>query len=279
MWSAYYNRGAFYASKGQWKDAIADYTEAIRLNPSQAKQYYFRGRAYLQSGERNKAAADFAEAEKLEYKRKGLTDVCVYYVGSNEVTLAIHPQGFVLLADSRGHGYYNGFRTTSETPTLQWIWEHPKGGDPGTHRYGRFDDDLPVKTGWNALCVQPCGGQLHGKNGDLAMASNFINLTLANNPDLQVYVYAAWPRPGNGDFDTAWLKKYAGGNDGTNESRDYFEQMTLELRKSYPKLKNPVLMVPVGHVMYELNQRIKAGKVPGYKDVTDLCYGRNGPEG
>ena len=29
-------------------------------------------------------------------------------------------------------------------------------------------------------------------------------------------------------------------------------------------------MVPVGHVMYELNQRMKAGKVPGYTDIKQL---------
>jgi hypothetical protein len=29
-------------------------------------------------------------------------------------------------------------------------------------------------------------------------------------------------------------------------------------------------MVPVGHVMYELNQRMKAGEVPGYKDIKEV---------
>ena len=29
-------------------------------------------------------------------------------------------------------------------------------------------------------------------------------------------------------------------------------------------------MVPVGHVLHELNQRMKAGEVPGYKTVWEL---------
>ena len=72
----------------------------------------------------------------------------------------------------------------------------------------------------------------------------------------------------NEDFDTVWLKKYTGGWDNTNETKDYFEKLTLELRKAYPKLK--INMVPVGHVMYGLNQWMKAGKVPGYTDIKQL---------
>jgi len=77
------------------------------------------------------------------------------------------------------------------------------------------------------------------------MAKNFIDLALAKSPDLRVYIYARWPRQGKEDFDTAWLKKYTGGWDNTNESKDYFERLTLELRKAYPRLK--ILMVPVAH--------------------------------
>ena len=52
--------------------------------------------------------------------------------------------------------------------------------------------------------------------------------------------------------------------------KDYFERLTLELRKTCPDLKKPVLMVPVGHVMFELNQRMKAGEVPGHKQIQDV---------
>jgi hypothetical protein len=102
------------------------------------------------------------------------------------------------------------------------------------------------------------------------MAKNFIDLALPKSPDVQVYVYARWPRQGKDDFDIAWQKKYTGGWDGTNETKDYFERLTLELRKTCPNLKKPVLMVPVGHVMFELNQRMKAGDVPGHKQIKDV---------
>jgi hypothetical protein len=118
------------------------------------------------------------------------------------------------------------------------------------------------------LCLQPFDRHLDGKDGDLAMAKNVIDLALKKSPNLHVYVYARWPRQGKDDFDTAWQKEYTGKWDNTNESKDYFERLTLKLRKAYPKLK--INMVPVGHVMYELNQRMKAGQVPGYTHIKQL---------
>ena len=43
MPSAYYNRGFAYEEKGEHDQAIADYTEAIRLKPDYAEAYYNRG--------------------------------------------------------------------------------------------------------------------------------------------------------------------------------------------------------------------------------------------
>ena len=176
---------------------------------------------------------------------------------------------------------------------LQWIWEHPKDGfqEPP---FGHYPTAL-ANFQWDVLSLQPFDRHLDGKDGDIVMAKNFIDLALPKSPELQVYVYARWPRKyvggkpfvsdstaptpaigkptlfsGYDDFDTTWLKKYTGGWDNTNETKDYFERLTLELRKAYPKLKKPILMVPVGHVMYELNQRMKAGGISGFKTILDL---------
>jgi hypothetical protein len=151
---------------------------------------------------------------------------------------------------------------------LQWIWEHPKDGFQ-EQPFGHYPNAL-ANYQWDVLSLQPFDRHLKGKDGDLTMAKNFIDLALPKSPDLQVYVYARWPRRGRDDFDTAWLKKYTGGWDGTNETKDYFERLTVELRKAYPKMKKPILMVPVGHVMYELNQRMRAGEVPSYKQIKEI---------
>jgi tetratricopeptide (TPR) repeat protein len=56
--------------KGEFDKAIADYTEAIRLNPKDAKAYYLRGLFYKVRGKTDKAKADIAEAKRLGYSRK-----------------------------------------------------------------------------------------------------------------------------------------------------------------------------------------------------------------
>ncbi len=190
----------------------------------------------------------------------------VYFVG-NSVTDTINYRALAELAKSRGHRQIWGRHMIPGAP-LQWIWEHPRDGFQ-EQPFGHYPNAL-ANYPWDVLSLQPFDRHLTGKDGDLAVAKKFIDLALPKSPDLQVYVYARWPRQGKDEFDTAWLKKYTGGWDGTNETQDYFERLTLELRKAYPQLNKPILMVPVGHVMYELDQRMKAGKVPGYKHIKEV---------
>ena len=216
----------------------------------------------------------------------------VYFIG-NSVTDTIKYGPLADLAKSRGYTQVWGRHIIPGAP-LQWIWQHPKDGfqEPP---FGHYPNAL-ANFQWDVLSLQPFDRHLDGKDGDIAMAKNFIDLALPKSPDLQVYVYARWPRKyvggkpfvsatgnstaptptigkptlfhGFDDYDAIWLKKYTGGWDNTNETKDYFEKLTLELRKEYPKLK--INMVPVGHVMSELNQRMKTGKIPGYTDITEL---------
>ena len=190
----------------------------------------------------------------------------VYFVG-NSVTDTINYSALAELAKSRGFQQIWGRHMIPGAP-LQWIWEHPQNGfqEPP---FGHYPTAL-AEHQWDVLSLQPFDRHLDGKDGDLTMARNFIDLALSKSPDVQVYVYARWPRQGKDDFDTAWLKEYTGGWDGTNETKDYFERLTFELRKAYPHFKKPILMVPVGHVLYELNQRMKAGEVPGHKQIKDV---------
>lgn len=68
---AYANRGVIYAAKGEFDRAIADQSEAIRLDPKDpdyAKDYANRGRAYLYSGALSKTLADLYQASELDPK-------------------------------------------------------------------------------------------------------------------------------------------------------------------------------------------------------------------
>jgi len=77
---AYYNRGNAHADKGDLdravadysNRAIADYTEAIRLNPKNANHYSYRPGAYEAKGDFDGAIADYTEAIRLDPKNANL---------------------------------------------------------------------------------------------------------------------------------------------------------------------------------------------------------------
>jgi len=62
---AYFGRGLVYENTNNIDMAIADYTEAIRLDPSSAL-YYSRGDMYSKKGDTDSAIADYTEALRLD---------------------------------------------------------------------------------------------------------------------------------------------------------------------------------------------------------------------
>jgi hypothetical protein len=193
----------------------------------------------------------------------------VYHIG-NSVTDAINYSALSQLAQSQQHEYIFGRHMIPGAP-LQWIWEHRNEGfreEP----FGYYPDALS-KYEWDVLTLQPFDRHLTEADGDLAMLKKFIDLALPKSPNLSVYIYSRWPRreaDGSLDFQQKWLREYTGQWDGTEETRDYFETVTQELRKAYPQLQSRILMVPVGDVFLELDRQMKAGKVPGYRNISQV---------
>ena len=64
----YNNRGFEYRYKGDLDRAIADYSEAIRLDPKYALTYSHRGFAWRKKGDFDRAIADYSEAVRLDPK-------------------------------------------------------------------------------------------------------------------------------------------------------------------------------------------------------------------
>jgi tetratricopeptide (TPR) repeat protein len=62
----YRERGNAYMQKGDFDKAIADYNQAIRLNPDFAEAYNSRGTAYGTKGDFDRAIADFTQALRLD---------------------------------------------------------------------------------------------------------------------------------------------------------------------------------------------------------------------
>ena len=74
--SAYFNRGSAWANKGEFDRAIADYDQAIQLDPKNTKAYYFRGMVWEKKRSLQAALADFKmHAQLAPSDRDGLTAV------------------------------------------------------------------------------------------------------------------------------------------------------------------------------------------------------------
>jgi tetratricopeptide (TPR) repeat protein len=66
--SAYLNRAKAWAEKRDFVKSVADFTEAIKLAPHYVAAYYNRGTAYSSMKEYDKAIADFSEVIRLDAK-------------------------------------------------------------------------------------------------------------------------------------------------------------------------------------------------------------------
>jgi tetratricopeptide (TPR) repeat protein len=62
---AYFHRANAYRQKNDFDRAIANYNDVIRLNPDYSEAYNNRGFAYVRKGDYDKAIADFNEAIRL----------------------------------------------------------------------------------------------------------------------------------------------------------------------------------------------------------------------
>jgi lipoprotein NlpI len=64
--SAFYNRGNSYRAKGERDRAIGDYSAAIGLDPNLAEAFHGRGNVYRDKGEQDRAISDYSEAIRLD---------------------------------------------------------------------------------------------------------------------------------------------------------------------------------------------------------------------
>jgi hypothetical protein len=215
----------------------------------------------------------------------------VFFIG-NSVTDNINYEGLATLAKSRGIEQVWGRHMIPGAP-LRFIWNNPEGGFRRSP-YGSAREAL-AKHSWDVITLQPFDRKLDlpADQADLPVLKEIIDTALTQNPATRFLIYARWPRmrqqgksmkydagafdpnkPG-GPIDLAtvdayasnWLKKYTGGWDGTNETRDYFERVVAALREAYPQIRDQIELVPVGDTLLALDESMRAGKIEGYTNV------------
>ena len=145
--------------------------------------------------------------------------------------------------------------------------------------------------------------------GDVACATDLINVYLKNNPAGKVAIYTDWPcmKPGKApaelpawaqaikakgkeiraaefpdraafDYEQDWLiDKYTGANPGKpwldkTRSQDFHYQLFEALKSKFPKLwdEGRLVMIPVGDVWMALHKKAKAGQFGDITNISDF---------
>ncbi len=194
------------------------------------------------------------------------------YLMGNSLTDNVNYGGLEALAERRGHEHVWGRHSIPGAP-IDWIWNHPDGGFR-ERPFGYYPKAITEFT-WDAVTLQPFNRSLQA---DIEGAGRFMDLAKKKSPDVQFYVYAQWQNGVGLDYTQTWMQdvsdwlKSGGWNHPySNPERTalYYETLTRRLREAHPDMK-PVSMIPVGHVFYLLDQKIKAGAIPGVDSIFQL---------
>jgi hypothetical protein len=192
----------------------------------------------------------------------------VFFIG-NSVTENLKPEGFDGIVRSSDKHITWGWNVIYGQ-ALSYIWEHSGDGFIETP-YDGFENAL-ANYQWDALTLQPYQRKINGNDGDLASVLKFLELAKVESPDIQIYIYQRWPRlpagvkPTAQTWDSLWLRRYDQETSIRYDSRDFFETLTDSVRANQSGTKK-CLMIPVGEVMYRLNQEMKNGNMPGYSNI------------
>jgi len=191
-----------------------------------------------------------------------------YRIG-NSLTWDSQPKGIEALAAQRGLQHVEAYHINCGK-SLERIWTHPEEICVDVVKpFGTFAGALPNHD-WDAVTFQPHPGAGSTLATDAARFIDFIAKTRENgrNRDTVFYIYAAWPGKSHGPYHTTWTRDTPDADDTkTIQTRAYFDHLFRRIRA---KTDADVRMIPAGHVVYELDRRMRAGKIPGYRSAADL---------
>jgi peptidoglycan/xylan/chitin deacetylase (PgdA/CDA1 family) len=159
-------------------------------------------------------------------------------------------------------------------------------GDTLPKRFGSFLD-AQKNHKWDVLVLQPYLYGIQEREKELEAIRKFLDYSIEHESAQQIYIYTSWLRRpilrersgkpiglGNLDFAGIWEGRAEpdtrrGRQPGHVVRKDYREFIRTINKEYAGKLDKPVLMIPFGDVMCELDKRLKAGKIPGLAALHD----------
>jgi hypothetical protein len=190
----------------------------------------------------------------------GTATASLYMIG-NSVSDQINHADFRDLVIANGNLLVIG-KDSIPGASLAWHVDNPESGFT-LNPYGQYPQAFANYT-WDALSLQPFSAFAT----ELPAAQALLDLFRVNSPDGVIYVYAQSLNSQSNSWDAGdWLADRAVIGD-TARNADWFEDFTRALQDSRPAAT--VRMVPVGHVFWELHQRMLAGMVPGFTHINQV---------
>lgn len=226
--SAYNNRGYAIASAGNIEGAIADYTEAIRIDPAYAEAYSNRGNAYGARGDFEKAIADYNEAIRLQpqyaaaYTNRGHA-----YAAQRDFDRAIADYDTSLGIDPRNQITYN---------------------NRGFILFLKGDLDGAIADYTSAISIDPYyfkaynnRGIAYAAKGELTTALTDFNAALKLNPYFaQTYYHRAIVYYTQGNIPAAWNDAQRAQSLGFPVNAELVEKLRNTLEKQPQNRETPI---------------------------------------
>ena len=219
---------------------------------------------------RSGSGADSLDELRIGATLASVTEVSLrvtsYHIG-NSLTWDSQPDGLEALAGQWGQLHDTGHHIRCGQ-SLKAIWDVPDDTCVApVGEYGPFLAALPNHT-WSAICMQPFPGASSTLGTDERVILDMIAVARQNpaNSGARFYVYASWPE--HDYYASSWTMPVAD-SDGTPtvQARAYFRHLIERVRG---RTAARVYVIPVGEVLYVLDQRLRAGAVAGFGSVADL---------
>lgn len=185
--------------------------------------------------------------------------LAIFHVGNS---LTDQSYGMHDIAKARGHTTKFGRHMIAGAP-LDWLWNHRSEGFLEPTKTPA--DELLRNNKWDMLILQPFS---HSIEEETDAGIKYAAEAYKGNPNCRVYVFASYPEVGKKhEFADEWEKRWL--SETERRGRAKFEKVAAGITAKFPD-RLPVRIIPVGEVMYQLHQRMKEGKVPGFKHIAEL---------